>query len=315
LLNNIVRYAKRAGAQAGSDKLFSAACAFTGWQPRTLTASAGEGDSFVTEDDDILVLTLRALMVSKQAGLRQIMRAGAAAAATPLECVDVETVGFARAQIARGDIDLVFLDADLPAADRSKVILAARETKNVPFSVLLADDIERFNNPAAEGCNVDGVVAKPASPDQARSMLERCARVRMPNRVLIVDDSATMRSIVSKILQASHFRLDIEHAEEGAAALRQMQSGQFDLVFLDYNMPGLDGLGTLTELKKKFPQVQVVMISSAQDTAMAEKVREAGASAFLRKPFFPHDIDAVLKGLCGLKSVGPGVRAPIRRAS
>ena len=113
----------------------------------------------------------------------------------------------------------------------------------------------------------DSVVMKPADADQAQALIERCARLRLPNRVLVVDDSLTMRSIVRKILVASRFRLDLAEAQEGIDALRQIASGKFDLVFLDYNMPGLNGVETLSEIKRQCPDLHVVIMTSTADEA------------------------------------------------
>ena len=73
-----------------------------------------------------------------------------------------------------------------------------------------------------------------------------------------------------------------------------------DVVFLDYTMPGLNGLATLGELKRAKPDVDVIIMTSAQDLAIADRALRAGASAFLQKPFYPADIDAVLYSRYGL---------------
>ena len=127
----------------------------------------------------------------------------------------------------------------------------------------------------------------------------------MPSRVLVVDDSATMRSIVRKLLSASRFRLEIAEAEDGIQALKQIGAGRFDIVVLDYNMPGLNGVETLSEIKRQYPRVGVVIMSSVQDEGVAERARAAGAAAFLKKPFYASDIDAVLHSVYGLQTPSP----------
>ncbi|MGA2891341.1 MAG: response regulator [Xanthobacteraceae bacterium] len=135
----------------------------------------------------------------------------------------------------------------------------------------------------------DGVDAAPASPGPAQAS----------RQVLIVDDSATMRCIVRKVLEASHFPVDLAEAQDGAAAIEQINSGKFDLIFLDYNMPGLNGIDTLVQIKGKFPQLDVVVMTSHEDDTVAKRAHAAGAVAFLPKPFYPKDIDAVVQGLKG----------------
>ncbi len=109
-----------------------------------------------------------------------------------------------------------------------------------------------------------------------------------------------MRSIVRKILSARHFALDIHEAAEGKAALSQLRSGHFGMVFLDYNMPGLSGFETKSEIKRECPHVAVVMMSSTAERGISDRAQALGAHAFLKKPFYPADIDAVLERYYGL---------------
>ena len=139
------------------------------------------------------------------------------------------------------------------------------------------------------------MLVKPQSLEQARRLAEICIRTKIPTRVMIVDDSSTMRSIVRKILTASRFALDIYEAAEGISALNELREGRFGLVFLDYNMPGLNGLETLSEIRRESSNVAVVMITSVVDPAVAERAHAIGALAFLKKPFYPSDIDGVLE--------------------
>ena len=106
--------------------------------------------------------------------------------------------------------------------------------------------------------------------------------------------------IVRKILAGCRYAMEIAEAEEGIAALQMMREGRFDVVFLDYNMPGLNGFETLKEIKREHPHTAVVMISSQVDLVMAERAQGAGAAAFLKKPFYPADIDSVLERHYGL---------------
>jgi CheY-like chemotaxis protein len=142
-------------------------------------------------------------------------------------------------------------------------------------------------------------VSEPAEPAEVKDMIDRLYRARQTRRVLLVDDSPVMRGIVRKILAASRFRLDLAEAAEGHAALQQIRNGGFDLVLLDYNMPGLNGEETLAEIRREHPHLEVVMISSTANGTLADRARAAGAAAFLKKPFYPADMDAVLERLFG----------------
>jgi two-component system chemotaxis response regulator CheY len=140
--------------------------------------------------------------------------------------------------------------------------------------------------------------------EEARRLVERSTRLRISSRVLVVDDSSTMRSIVRKTLAATRFPFEVSDAAEGATALTLAREREFDIVFLDYNMPGFNGLETLAEFKREKRRMTVVVMSSAQDASLAERVRLQGA-AFLKKQFFPADIEAVLTRHYGLIALNP----------
>ncbi len=250
---------------------------------------------------DDLLISLRILLFSGSAEERDLLRSGAVTAFVPVELVEAGGSAAARAKIADNPVDIVFADASIPGAERAAFIAQVRSMEQRPFVLLVAATAEQARVLANEGA--DSVVMRPADADQAKALIERCARLRLPNRVLVVDDSLTMRSIVRKILVASRFRLDLSEAQEGVDALRQIASGKFDLVFLDYNMPGLNGVETLSEIKRQCPDLHVVIMTSTTDEGVAERARRAGAVAFLRKPFYPADIDAVLHRIFGLQAL------------
>jgi DNA-binding NtrC family response regulator len=129
-------------------------------------------------------------------------------------------------------------------------------------------------------------------------------RVRLPSHVLIVDDSATMRSIVRKTLASTRFPLEVSEAEEGFTALKLVREAEFHIVFLDYNMPDFSGLETLAEFNREQRRVNVVMMTSTPSAELADRARSLGA-AFLKKPFFPADIEAVLSSFYGLRALNP----------
>jgi CheY-like chemotaxis protein len=245
--------------------------------------------------DDLL--SLRVLLVSPEQGLHDLFRQAASASPIPTEIVDAADGASAQPLFA-GNPDIAYLDSALPAEQIARVVAAVRASARPPFTIQLA------TGASEQAFAADGIAGKPSRPEQAAWLLERSMRVRLPSRVLIVDDSATMRSIVRKTLAATRFPLDVSEVDAGLAALKLVRDGEFHIVFLDYNMPDFSGLETLAEFKREGRQITVVLITSTQDEALARKARELGA-AFLKKPFFPADIEAVLCGFYGLRALNP----------
>jgi DNA-binding response OmpR family regulator len=103
-----------------------------------------------------------------------------------------------------------------------------------------------------------------------------------PGSVLVVDDDADVRTLVSELLTRAGYR--VTEAEDGRVALRALYEARPDLILLDISMPGLDGWGTLERIRE-LSDVPVVMVSALG--AELEKVRalRAGADDFVTKPF------------------------------
>lgn len=244
------------------------------------------------------LLFLRALVVSREAGLRRQFRQATSASPIPLEIIEAADASAAGNSLGAG-IDLIYLDGDLPEAEIIQVLSAPPAGSKPPFSILLGS-----STTAGKVFATDGLAGKPSRADAVQALVDRSVRVRVPSRALVVDDSATMRSIVRKTLAATRFQFHVTEASEGFAALKLVREGDFHVVFLDYNMPDFSGLETLAEFKREGRSVSVVLISSTQDESVADRARAAGA-AFLKKPFFPIDIENALCGFYGLRALNP----------
>jgi CheY-like chemotaxis protein len=225
-------------------------------------------------------------------------------ASIPVHFTIAQSITDARKMLATSEIDVALLDATAPPGDLTSFIASARSAQPRPFVILIAGDALQASSFKAGGVVPDGVIVKPDSVEKAKIIIDRCIRLRMPTSVLVVDDSAALRGIVRKVLAATRFVLNIEEAENGIAALKQIGDGKFDVVFLDDVMPELNGLETLVAIKRRFPKTQVVFMVSTNDEAFGVRARTAGAQAFLKKPFYPADVDAVLRSYFGFRVPG-----------
>jgi len=117
-------------------------------------------------------------------------------------------------------------------------------------------------------------------------------------RVLVVDDSATMRKIIIKGLREAGFaELDFCEAVDGASALEVLRKDEFDLVLSDINMPGMDGLILLGEIKQRFPDLPVIMVTAYGDDERRRQASEIGAAEFFTKPVDFDHLEAQLRQL------------------
>jgi two-component system response regulator HydG len=113
-----------------------------------------------------------------------------------------------------------------------------------------------------------------------------------PLRVLVVDDDASLRRSLARILGARGFL--VSTADGGEAALEQVGSGEEpDVALIDLKMPGMDGLELLSRIKAKRPEVAVIMMTAFADVDTAIAAVKGGAYHFLTKPFLSNDAVAL----------------------
>jgi CheY-like chemotaxis protein len=123
--------------------------------------------------------------------------------------------------------------------------------------------------------------------------------------VLVIDDDPAVRTTIKLILEREGHAVAV--APEGRAGLAMLEAGGISLLICDIFMPGMDGLETLREVRKRRPELPVIVMSgstsifdsleSAPDfLAMAVKL---GAVRGMRKPFKPNDLSAVVRDCLG----------------
>lgn len=114
-------------------------------------------------------------------------------------------------------------------------------------------------------------------------------------KILIVDDSKAMRMIVRRTLrQAGHDGHEIEEACDGSEALPLVGSWQPDLVLSDWNMPEMNGIDLLRELRANGNTVRFGFVTSEGTAEMRQLASEAGAEFLITKPFDATTFEAVL---------------------
>jgi CheY-like chemotaxis protein len=238
-------------------------------------------------DDAQAIRTIFRKVAERSCGLIELIEA-----CDGRECVKV---------LSRGEIDLAFIDVYMPEMSGLEALRNARHVGIHAFVTLMSGpDSDRFMNLARQ-LRAYEFLRKPFGVRDIEAIIETYQRVIGPTKVLIVDDSMTVRKAVQQVLGRCIFRLDCYEAPDGETALAYCERVNFDIVFLDCNMPGLDGLATLDRLRLRSSDARVVMISSEIDKGHEQRALKRGAAAFLAKPFGPADIDAVLHRLFGLR--------------
>src|SRR5690348_16944990 len=116
-------------------------------------------------------------------------------------------------------------------------------------------------------------------------------------KILVVDDDADMRGLLSDVLESEGYRVGT--AESGEKALQALAEEQFDLVLTDLRMRGMQGIALLSEIKHRYPDIGVILMTAFGTIETAIEAIKGGATDYLIKPVKTEDV---------LRIVGRAVR-------
>jgi two-component system chemotaxis response regulator CheY len=114
-------------------------------------------------------------------------------------------------------------------------------------------------------------------------------------RFLVVDDFSTMRRIVRNLLKELGYS-NVEEAEDGVEGLSKLRTGQFDFVVSDWNMPNMDGLEMLKQIRADaaLSKIPVLMVTAEAKKENIIAAAQAGANGYVVKPFTAATLDEKL---------------------
>lgn len=121
----------------------------------------------------------------------------------------------------------------------------------------------------------------------------------MSKTIMSVDDSASIRQMITFTLQKEGYA--VVEAVDGRDALGKMEGGTVDMVLTDLNMPNMDGIELIRELRGKaeYKYTPIVMLTTESSMNKKDEGRQAGATGWIVKPFKPEQLIAVVKRLLG----------------
>ncbi len=120
----------------------------------------------------------------------------------------------------------------------------------------------------------------------------------MSVKILIVDDAAFMRMMLSDILVEKGYNI-VGEAGDGEEALRQYKELKPDLVTMDIVMPEVGGIESIKEILKIDPEAKILVVSALGQQALLKEALEAGAKGFVVKPFKPEKVIEEIENILG----------------
>ncbi|MDR3507806.1 MAG: response regulator [Caulobacteraceae bacterium] len=121
----------------------------------------------------------------------------------------------------------------------------------------------------------------------------------MSASILAVDDSASIRVAIKIALSGAGYA--VSEAVNGADGVEKAKAGSYDLIVTDLNMPVMDGLTMIEELRRSPAHmgVPIIFLTTESDAALKQRAKAAGATGWLTKPFDPEQLVKIIKKVLG----------------
>lgn len=174
----------------------------------------------------------------------------------------------------------------------------------------IQDQAQTLMNLQTEEQNQSGTIANLQAEGQNQTLAVSDLQANGQNletlKVLVVDDEPGIRSGISRILgtynvgfpfMEEDFHFEIREAGTGEEGLELMRKEPADLVLLDNNLPGMNGIEVLEQLNRMDRDIAVMMITSYASLDLAVKATDCGAYNFLPKPFTPQELKTAIEGV------------------
>jgi two-component system chemotaxis response regulator CheY len=258
---------------------------------------------------DAEVAGLRVLIVDDAATMRGLLR-------TLLKEQGYEIVG----QLASGGEvlrtvlqtapDIVCLDYHLPDIDGLELLRQIKSAHPTVSVVLITGDTDAGLEEIAAEAGASGFITKPFSPTHVLQDLRQVVRTRMLlanvanvsggvegreflARAVIADDSATMRTLLSAILDIGDIQV-VGEARNGRQAVEMVEQHKPEIVCLDWNMPLMSGIDALRAIRQNEPDTRALMITSRATREAIMEATQAGARGYILKPLHPDKVFAAI---------------------
>jgi CheY-like chemotaxis protein len=216
--------------------------------------------------------------------------------------------------------DLIILDLQLPERDGFELAKTIRNLSagESPALILLSSKALRADDPRLLALGVRSVISKPIRQGQLLNAMKRAAdpqvsagevpsgrafdsglAVRLPLRILLADDHEVNQKVGSRILQGFGYRCEI--ANNGLEVIQALERQPFDVVFLDVQMPEMDGYETARQIRKRWIDASRPRLIAMTANALLgdrEKCLEAGMDDYIAKPIEIADLQKALER-CG----------------
>ena len=194
-------------------------------------------------------------------------------------------------------VELIISDVDMPESSGFDLLNYINKNKahyKIPV-LMCSETVDKNIVLNSKKLGASDFIKKPVDPDKLMEKIGKILQPKSTPRVMVVDDDEFILEILEKIIRREGFEVTaISSARE---ALEKLESEKIEAVISDIVMPEMDGIELLKQVKSKYPEIRVLMITGHTGRYGSESVMDIGADGFISKPFKNIEITRTLRRL------------------
>jgi len=197
--------------------------------------------------------------------------------------------------------EVAFVSLQLPEVTGAEALAIARMKGGRPVSVLMSNLVlPRWVDLSTE-LEAYEFLKKPFDTEHVVQLLRAMQRMLGPARTLLIEESGQARQVIRRMMEGSRFNLEIDETEDARHGLKLLRLTSYDLVIVDANLSGGNGLEIACQTREISPQSRILLTAGGDMARHASAAKQFGIAALLAKPFYPRDVDIALHAAFDLR--------------
>jgi DNA-binding NarL/FixJ family response regulator len=197
--------------------------------------------------------------------------------------------------------DVAFVSLQLPDVTGAEALAIGRMKGARPVSVLMSNLVlPRWVDLSTE-LEAYEFLKKPFDTEHVVQLLRAMRCLLSPARTLLIEESGQARQVIRRMLEGSRFNLAIDETEDARHGLKLLRLTSYDLVIVDANLSGGNGLEIACQTREISPQSRILLTAGGDMARHASAAKQFGIAALLAKPFYPRDVDIALHAAFDLR--------------
>lgn len=209
-------------------------------------------------------------------------------------------------------IDVAFIDINMPGLTGPQLVSELPNTISKDcLTIAVSGQMDQQAEAVLKEYGAYHFMKKPFRAQDAADVFMTCIVMTENYRILVVDDSETMRKLTCKILGKSRFSFEICEADSAKAALKVILAERPHIVLTDFHMPDVDGIELAGVIRSVSDRIGIYMMSTSDTDHLERSAAFVGITGFLKKPFDAADIDSIMHKRLGLDTPKFGKTRPM----